>query len=149
MSMQAHLAELERKHQALETELADALAHPSVDDMTIAELKRRKLQVKDEIARLKQTNSERTLGRPDRSAPRHRPRSGVACLFQRSRRFLEEAGGFAFGSGCGLLMSALIAKRVLLSAAWSRAQRRGAPRRTIRRARSRWWCPMRRAAATT
>jgi hypothetical protein len=57
MSMQSHLAELERKHQALETELADALAHPSVDDMTIAELKRRKLQVKDEIARLKQDQS--------------------------------------------------------------------------------------------
>lgn len=53
MSIQAHLAELERKHQALETELADALAHPSVDDITIADLKRRKLQVKDEIARLK------------------------------------------------------------------------------------------------
>ena len=53
MSIQAHLAELERKHQALESELSDALTHPSVDDMTIAELKRRKLQVKDEIARLK------------------------------------------------------------------------------------------------
>ena len=57
MSMQSHLEELERKHQALETELADALAHPSVDDMTIAELKRRKLQVKDEIARLKQDSN--------------------------------------------------------------------------------------------
>jgi len=53
MSIQAHLAELERKHQTLESELADALAHPSVYDMTIAELKRRKLQVKDEIARLR------------------------------------------------------------------------------------------------
>jgi hypothetical protein len=53
MSMQAHLAELERKHRALEDEIADALAHPSTDDLTIAELKRRKLQVKDEIARLK------------------------------------------------------------------------------------------------
>ena len=53
MSIQSHLAELERKHQALETELADAMAHPSVDDITIADLKRRKLQVKDEIARLK------------------------------------------------------------------------------------------------
>ena len=53
MSIQAHLAELEKKHQALETELADALAHPSVDDATIAELNRRKLQVKDEITRLK------------------------------------------------------------------------------------------------
>ena len=56
MSIQAHLAELERKHQTLESELADALTHPSVDDMTIAELKRRKLQVKDEIARLKTTS---------------------------------------------------------------------------------------------
>ena len=53
MSIQAHLAELERKHQALETELADAMTHPSIDDVTIAELKRRKLHVKDEIARLK------------------------------------------------------------------------------------------------
>jgi hypothetical protein len=57
MSIQSHLAELERKHQALETELSDALAHPSVDDITIADLKRRKLQVKDEIARLRQTAS--------------------------------------------------------------------------------------------
>jgi hypothetical protein len=57
MSMQAHLAELERKHEALETELADALAHPSVDDSIIVELKRRKLHVKDEIARLKQHES--------------------------------------------------------------------------------------------
>jgi hypothetical protein len=57
MSMQAHLAELEKKHQALETELADALAHPSVDDATIVELKRRKLHVKDEIARLRHDES--------------------------------------------------------------------------------------------
>jgi hypothetical protein len=52
MSIQSHLAELERRHQALEQELSDALAHPSTDDLKIAELKRRKLQVKDEIARL-------------------------------------------------------------------------------------------------
>jgi hypothetical protein len=53
MSIQTHLAELERRHQALEQELNDALAHPSIDDLQIAELKRRKLLVKDEIARLK------------------------------------------------------------------------------------------------
>ena len=53
MSIQAHLAELERRHRALEQEISDALAHPSTDDLKIAELKRRKLQVKDEIARLK------------------------------------------------------------------------------------------------
>jgi hypothetical protein len=54
MSIQSHLAELERKHQALEQEIAEAMAHPSSDDLKIAELKRRKLQVKDELARLRQ-----------------------------------------------------------------------------------------------
>ena len=53
MAIQSHLAELERRHQALEDELADALQHPSVDDLQIAELKRRKLLVKDEIARMR------------------------------------------------------------------------------------------------
>ena len=53
MSMQSHLAELEKRHQALEQELTDALAHPSSDDLKVAELKRRKLQLKDEIARLR------------------------------------------------------------------------------------------------
>jgi hypothetical protein len=57
MSIQAHLAELEKRHQALEDELNEALAHPSTDDLRIAELKRRKLQVKDEIARLRQDTS--------------------------------------------------------------------------------------------
>jgi hypothetical protein len=52
MSMQAHLAELERRHQALEREINDAQLHPSCDDLKVAELKRRKLLVKDEIARL-------------------------------------------------------------------------------------------------
>jgi hypothetical protein len=53
MAIQAHLAELERKHESLENELHEALMHPSVDDLQIAELKRRKLQVKDEIERLR------------------------------------------------------------------------------------------------
>ena len=52
MSIQANLAELEKRHRALEAELSEALAHPSTDDFKIAELKRRKLLVKDEIARL-------------------------------------------------------------------------------------------------
>jgi hypothetical protein len=57
MSNQAHLVELERRHQALEQELNDALAHPSSDNLKVAELKRRKLQLKDEIARLRQDAS--------------------------------------------------------------------------------------------
>ena len=58
MAIHSHLAELEQQHRALEDEIAEALAHPSTDDFTIAQLKRRKLQVKDEIARLQQEASQ-------------------------------------------------------------------------------------------
>ena len=53
MTIKAHLAELERQHKALEHEIAEALAHSSTDDFKIAELKRRKLLLKDEIERLR------------------------------------------------------------------------------------------------
>lgn len=59
MSQQTHLVELEKKHQALETALADAMAHPSVSDEEVADMKRRKLHLKDEIARLKADLAER------------------------------------------------------------------------------------------
>ena len=54
MAIESHLADLEKRHQALEQEIADALNHPSTDDLHIAELKRKKLHVKDEIARIRQ-----------------------------------------------------------------------------------------------
>jgi hypothetical protein len=54
MSIEAHLSELQRRHRALEDEINDARAHPSTDDLKIVELKRRKLLVKDEMARLRQ-----------------------------------------------------------------------------------------------
>ena len=53
MAMESHLAELERRHQALEREIDDALAHPSVDPLILNDLKKRKLLLKDEITRLK------------------------------------------------------------------------------------------------
>jgi hypothetical protein len=53
MTMETHLAELERRHQALEKEIEDALQHPGVDTLTLTELKRKKLVLKDEIARLR------------------------------------------------------------------------------------------------
>ena len=53
MSMQSHLAELEKKHQALDSEINDCLTHPAVDDLRVVELKRRKLHLKDEIERLR------------------------------------------------------------------------------------------------
>ncbi|CAH0341741.1 MULTISPECIES: YdcH family protein [unclassified Rhizobium] len=53
MTMQAHLESLEKKHGALEERLHTALASPSVNDEHIAELKRLKLRLKDEMERLK------------------------------------------------------------------------------------------------
>ena len=58
MAIQAHLVELERKHKLLESELHEALLHLSTDDLEIAELKRRKLMVKDQIERLRHTAEE-------------------------------------------------------------------------------------------
>ena len=51
MSLQANLADLKQQHRALEREIADALTHPGADDLKLAELKRRKLHLKDEITR--------------------------------------------------------------------------------------------------
>jgi hypothetical protein len=54
MPTSMHLVELEQRHRMLEDEINEALQHPSTDDFKLAELKRRKLQVKDQIARLSQ-----------------------------------------------------------------------------------------------
>ena len=53
MASESHIAELERRHHALEQEISEALSHRSSDDLKIVELKRRKLHVKDKIARLR------------------------------------------------------------------------------------------------
>lgn len=53
MSLQSHIAELSRRHQAIEKELQVAQAQSSADDLHVVELKRRKLHLKDEIARLR------------------------------------------------------------------------------------------------
>ncbi|WP_029029307.1 YdcH family protein [Salinarimonas rosea] len=53
MSLNSHLAELERKHQALEQEIQKAVTSPSTSDEEIARLKRRKLVLKDQMTRLR------------------------------------------------------------------------------------------------
>jgi hypothetical protein len=53
MSLQMHLTELARKHEALDREIRSAMAHPSADDLRVAELKRRKLKLKDELNKLR------------------------------------------------------------------------------------------------
>jgi len=52
-ALESHLAELERRHEALDRDIAREWAHPGADEIKLAELKRRKLQLKDEIAKLK------------------------------------------------------------------------------------------------
>ena len=47
------LSELEQKHRLLEREIEEELSHPRADSLRVAELKRRKLLLKDEIVRLK------------------------------------------------------------------------------------------------
>ncbi|WP_367717172.1 DUF465 domain-containing protein [Nitratireductor sp. GISD-1A_MAKvit] len=53
MSLESHLAELKRKHGELERELDNAKLHPSVDELDVAQLKRRKLAIKDEMEKLR------------------------------------------------------------------------------------------------
>lgn len=53
MSVQSHILELERRHAALDTELSRELQRPANDPTRIAELKRKKLVLKDQITRLR------------------------------------------------------------------------------------------------
>ena len=55
MSMGSHLEELRRKHQHLSSEVETAQRSPSIDDLQITELKKQKLHIKEEIARLSAT----------------------------------------------------------------------------------------------
>lgn len=58
MAVDAHLVELTDKHRALEQKIESEMARPLADTMKISELKKEKLRIKDEIARLK----EETVG---------------------------------------------------------------------------------------
>ena len=53
MAIESHIAELEEKHQKLEAEIKEELLHPGCSSLHIAELKREKLRIKDELEVLK------------------------------------------------------------------------------------------------
>jgi hypothetical protein len=61
MSRETHLAALGQRHEALDKEIAKELAHPAKDELKLAEMKRRKLQLKDEITKLQSDRSIPTL----------------------------------------------------------------------------------------
>jgi hypothetical protein len=53
MTTESHIAALERRHRELDRQIEDEMAHVSHDDMMIAALKRKKLEIKDEMTRLR------------------------------------------------------------------------------------------------
>mgnify|MGYP001187703059 CR=1 FL=1 len=53
MAMKAHLDTLTSRHQELESAIAAEMKHPSHDEIRVAELKRLKLRIKDQIESLR------------------------------------------------------------------------------------------------
>lgn len=51
MSAKSHLAELQRKHQALDAEISAKQKAPSVSQLDLQALKKRKLRLKEQIER--------------------------------------------------------------------------------------------------
>ncbi|MCI5096319.1 MAG: DUF465 domain-containing protein [Rhodobacteraceae bacterium] len=52
MSLSSHVIELKRKHEHLSMEVEEAQRAPGADGLHIAELKKQKLRLKEEIERL-------------------------------------------------------------------------------------------------
>lgn len=52
MSMDSHLQELKKKHQHLADAVEQAERSPATDHLVIADLKKQKLRLKEEISRL-------------------------------------------------------------------------------------------------
>ena len=53
MALDAHLVELSERHRSLDRKIEEEISRPAADTLKIAELKRQKLRLKDEIERLK------------------------------------------------------------------------------------------------
>jgi hypothetical protein len=52
MSLSSHLQELKKKHQNLSEAVEDAQRAPGISDHRVAEMKKQKLKLKEEIRRL-------------------------------------------------------------------------------------------------
>ncbi|WP_298293612.1 DUF465 domain-containing protein [uncultured Litoreibacter sp.] len=52
MTISSHLSELKRKHEALSQQVEAAQRSPGTDDLSIVELKKQKLRLKEEMTRL-------------------------------------------------------------------------------------------------
>jgi len=52
MTLASHLAELSEKHRSLERQIAEEMSRPGANDLEISKLKKEKLKIKDEMAKL-------------------------------------------------------------------------------------------------
>lgn len=55
MALSEHLVELSEKHSFLERKLEEEMTRPVSDSLKVAELKRKKLLLKDKISKLRNT----------------------------------------------------------------------------------------------
>ncbi len=60
MALRAHLQSLDKRHEELESLLSTEMKHPHPDDKRVHELKRLKLRIKDQIAKLRQEGEHAT-----------------------------------------------------------------------------------------
>ncbi|MFD1254407.1 MULTISPECIES: DUF465 domain-containing protein [Devosia] len=52
MTTEGHIAALERRHHELDQRIQSEMQHLPVDDLMVSALKRKKLEVKDELSKL-------------------------------------------------------------------------------------------------
>ena len=57
MTTEGHMEALVRRHRELDRRIEDELNHPSHDDLFVAALKRKKLEIKDELAKFQLTDA--------------------------------------------------------------------------------------------
>jgi len=57
MSLDAHIAELAGKHRELDRRIEREEKHPGSDELSIHELKKKKLHLKDRMERLRQSKA--------------------------------------------------------------------------------------------
>lgn len=57
MTTESHIAALERRHMELEQQIEEELRHAASDEERLRLLKVKKLEVKDELARLKRKDA--------------------------------------------------------------------------------------------
>lgn len=53
MTTESHISALERRHRDLDLQIEEEMTHLSHDELHVQALKRKKLEIKDELARLR------------------------------------------------------------------------------------------------